>query len=329
MKSICYIVPYFGKLPCNFQIWLDSCGYNNTINWIIFTNDSTNYIYPKNVRRVILTFEEMKNKIQQHYNSKINIDNYWRLSLFKPAYGEIFNEYIKKYDFWGHCDVDLIWGDIRKFLTDDILENYEKIGFQGHSTLYKNLDEVNQRYKTIVEGKLSYKEIFFGNKRYSFDENGMEDIYKFLNIPYYKKTNFAHLSKYDYSFFLKYLPKEEDYKNERQIFEWRNGKLNRVYLNNGKLFYEEFMYLHFFCRPIKFCVKNLEKNKIYAIYPDKFIECKNKIDERFVKKYGNCSKVKYYIVSIYYNRRKITPKKICENVYRMLKYKNSKKGEGK
>ena len=47
MKSICYIVPYFGKLPSNFQIWLQTCSKNETIDLMIFTDDKTEYIPKK------------------------------------------------------------------------------------------------------------------------------------------------------------------------------------------------------------------------------------------------------------------------------------------
>lgn len=43
----------------------------------------------------------------------------------------MFQEYIKDYDFWGHCDADLIFGDIRKFVTDDILNKYDRLGVDG------------------------------------------------------------------------------------------------------------------------------------------------------------------------------------------------------
>ena len=324
MKSICYLVPYFGKLPSNFQVWLDSCSYNETINWIIITNDETDFLYPKNVKRIISDFDNIKKIIQSKFDFDVKIDKYWDLSLFKPAYGEIFSNYLEGYDFWGHCDVDLIWGDIRKFITEDILNKYEKIGFQGHSTLYKNKEIVNQRYRTIVPNKINYIDVFSGKAIYSFDENSMEDIYKFLNIEYYNVTNFAHLSKYDYSFYLKYLPKEDDYKNKRQIFMWKNGKLNRLYLTEDKkIGMDEFMYLHFFCRPIKYKVNHLEKNKIYTIYPDCFEECKLIIDSKYVNKKGKCSKIKYYIRIIYYNRKKLTMKKIIDNIKRMIIYKKT------
>jgi hypothetical protein len=69
-EKICLIVPYYGKLPPNFQIWLNSCKYNNTINWIVFTDDRTNYEYPSNVTVVNNSFEELSKKIQSLYDFK-------------------------------------------------------------------------------------------------------------------------------------------------------------------------------------------------------------------------------------------------------------------
>ena len=81
---------------------------------------------------------------------------------------------------------------------------------------------------------------------YCFDEDGMNEIYEALNIPYYKETNFAHLDRFTNSFFLGHLPSNEDYKNKYQIFIWKNGKIIRYYLYNNKIYTEEFMYLHLF-----------------------------------------------------------------------------------
>ena len=43
MKSIAYLVPYFGKLPVGFKMWLLSCAANETIDWILLTDDRTEY----------------------------------------------------------------------------------------------------------------------------------------------------------------------------------------------------------------------------------------------------------------------------------------------
>lgn len=324
IKTICYVIPYFGKLPANFNFWLLSCSKNPTINWLIFTDDKTKYDYPSNVKVIYCSFEEIKSKIQKRYNFNILIDRPWKLCDFKVAYGDIFKEELKGYDFWGHCDIDLVWGDIRKFITDDILEKYDKIGFQGHSTIYKNNDEVNSRYRIEFNELPSYKEIFSSAKGFCFDENIICEIYDRLNISYYKETNFAHLSKYDYGFFIKYLPKVDDYKNDRQVFVWKDGKIIRKYLWNNKIYDEEFMYLHFFCRPMKYKIDKISENNTYVMYPDIVEELKLDISCKFINKKGKKSKIKYYIDSMWYNRKKITIKKIYQNIKRMVNYKKQK-----
>ena len=166
MKSICYVVPYFGRLPESFPLWLVSCKANPTVNWIIFTDDKTAYSYPKNVRVYYCSFDDMKKRIQENFDFPIVIDRGWKLCDFKIAYGEIFASELAGYDFWGNCDVDLMWGNIRKFLTDEILDKYEKIGFLAHSTLYRNTPEVNARYRTIIDGLTNYKTAFSSFTKY-------------------------------------------------------------------------------------------------------------------------------------------------------------------
>lgn len=232
MKKICYIVPYFGRLPQNFELWLNSCKTNPTIDWLIYTDDKTSYEYPNNVKVTYCTFDEIKRKIQSNFDFEINISRPWKLCDFRPAYGEIFSEDIQEYEFWGHCDLDVLWGNIRRFITNEILEKYEKIGFQGHSTLYKNTKEVNKRYQIKSSKYPSYKEIFKDAKGYCFDENIICSIYDELGIPYYHETIFAHLRKFEYNFVLAHVPENEEYKNKNQIFLWDSGTLNRLYLAN-------------------------------------------------------------------------------------------------
>lgn len=56
MKSIVYIVLYFGKFPSIFPLWLNSCRNNPTIDWLIFTDDHSCFNYPQNVRVEYTTF---------------------------------------------------------------------------------------------------------------------------------------------------------------------------------------------------------------------------------------------------------------------------------
>lgn len=78
----------------------------------LFTDDRTLYEYPNNVKAFYFTTDGLKDIFGKNYDFKIAIDNPYKFCDFKPAYGEIFADYLKGYDFWGHCDIDLLWGNI-------------------------------------------------------------------------------------------------------------------------------------------------------------------------------------------------------------------------
>ena len=49
-SSILLIIPYFGKFKNYFQLFLESCRVNSSINWLILTDDVRKFDYPKNVQ---------------------------------------------------------------------------------------------------------------------------------------------------------------------------------------------------------------------------------------------------------------------------------------
>ena len=293
MKSIIYIILYFGKLPDNFALYLQSCAFNNDVDWLMFTDDETEYNYPPNFKVIYTDFDDIKNKINSNFEFNICLEYPYKLCTYKPAYGQIFKEYIKDYDFWGYCDIDMLWGDIRKFYTDDVLERYDKIGWQGHSTIYRNREDINKRYLLKVNGVELFKEEAQITPVKCFDESGMDKIYKANNWEYYQKVDFAHLSAEEYNFRLKHLPKEEEYKNNHQLFTWENGRVFRLYTVEGKIYKEEFMYIHFFRRLMNIEIKN--DTGSYLILPHRIIDMPGNITVEYIKKNNKNSKLKYYI----------------------------------
>ena len=108
---------------------------------------------------------------------------------------------IKNYDFWGHCDIDLVFGDIRKFITDDILNYYDKIFFRGHLSLYRNIEKMNNLFKLNYSGN-NFKKVFTNEKIYGFDEwNGIYKICNENDIKSYNKNVIVDVSiKYKFIF---------------------------------------------------------------------------------------------------------------------------------
>lgn len=70
---------------------------------------------------------------------------------YRCALGKLYEEEIKGYDFWGHTDFDVVFGDVDKWITDEFLSELDV--HSNHSTyvcgcwsLYRNIPEVNELF---------------------------------------------------------------------------------------------------------------------------------------------------------------------------------------
>ena len=75
------------------------------------------------------------------------------------------------YDFWGHGDIDVIYGNIRNFISVEMLDEHEMITarhdfLSGTFTLFKNNDKIN----TLFMQSKDYKKVFSSTLHYCFDE---------------------------------------------------------------------------------------------------------------------------------------------------------------
>lgn len=239
MLKVCIIGVYFGKFPNYFDLWLKSAKKNETINFMIFT-DQTGYKNLSNVSFVHFTLEEMKKLASKKIGMEVYLDRPYKCCDFKPAYGVIFEDFLCDYDYWGHCDFDLIWGDIRFFLEKFHCEKYEKFLSLGHLSLYRNTFENNRRF--MLDGPdVTYKTVFTDKHNFAFDEiSGVYQIYQKNGIDCFSERIFADISKIYHRYRLALDDKNYDY----QLFCWNNGHIFRYYFD-GDIKKEEFIYIHF------------------------------------------------------------------------------------
>lgn len=277
-KKIVLINCYFGKLPDYFDLYLQSCMYNENIDFLFITDQKRGEL-PDNVRFVNYDFCDFKKYIQKHFDFEITLSNPYKLCDYKPAYGFLLEEYLCGYDFWGHVDVDLILGKVDHFLDDSILDKYEKIYQLGHLCLYKNSPDVNLRFKEKMG--MDYRKVFSTDVICVFDEIiGMQDKYNKLGIPTYLSRDMIDIASKYYMFRrVDSWISEEDRKTNNykyQVFFWENGCISRAALIDGKISIEEFLYIHFPKRKMR-------KNDITANHKAYFItnngfESKDMID---------------------------------------------------
>jgi hypothetical protein len=270
--SIVIIGCYIGEFPNYFDLWLKSCALNPTVNWLIYTDRRIMHT-PDNVRIIYNTLEGIRKLAASKLGFTVALDYPYKLCDFKSVYGIIFEDDIKSYDFWGHCDFDMIFGNIRHFITDDILMKYDKILTLGHLTLYRNVKEVNDRFK-LPGSNIDYHTAFGKSKHYAFDELGINEIYRKHAFPLYDERVFNDISCM-YRRFRSVLLEN----SPEQLFFWENGCIYQLMNKNHSYIKHEYLYIHFKYR--RFVKYSFDAENVHSFYigPSGFTEKKEGIVE--------------------------------------------------
>lgn len=283
MKRIVFILPYFGHFNNYFQLYLYTCALNADLcDWVIFTDDRTSYKYPENVKVHYTSWEDMRSVIKgkmKEVGCEVKIEKPYKLCDYKPVYGYIFSDYLRDYDFWGECDCDLIWGKISDFVTDELLNRYDKLFDLGHCTIYRNIPEMNMLFMKLIDGRARYKEVFEDRENHQFDEEYKDSINNlavnygikmydgsFAANTYTKSSNFRLTTLSDDKIHYNTEP------NSESVFVWEDGVLSRYMMSGGTLLKKNYMYLHFQSRPMKVNISLVDMFRRYKIIPNSFDE---------------------------------------------------------
>ena len=271
--SAALILPYYGRLPNYFPLWLKTAGFNRNFTFMIFSDENfSGYNIPPNVHVNYMTFDEIKNRISKHLDFNFVLDRPYKLCDYRPLYGLIFQDYLEGYDFWGHCDPDIIWGNMGKFITDYLLNRFDKLYRRGHLVLYRN----SEKARTFALNKLpgwnvSYRDIFRTGLSMHFDELALiENLFsKYADGGggYYDRVVFADVSPsvrqfrcsgYD-------IPLETV-----AAFKWKDGVLEGLGIDGDPETVKEYLYVHLQKRAMKF-EPGIENWKSFMIIPNEFV----------------------------------------------------------
>lgn len=288
-----YIIfcPYFGSLPDNIEIWINSCSYNSKMKFIVFTDDTRKLELPNNVEIINITFDEFKKKVQEKFDFKISLDSAYKLCDYKIAYGYIFEEYLNDCKYWGACDMDLVFGDLEKFFPSNI-EDYDKLSIRGHLTLIKNTPVLNRAFMDTKVSKITYRDILSNKIHFGSDEIGEYSINNIFEKNNYKIFNYenyvADINPRKKR--LKLVKTIEKNKPGKKIFVYNKGKVICYNLYKNNITEKEYAYIHMQKRKIKINIVPEDYNKFIITY--KSLEKYEEINEKMIKKYQpkfNCN----------------------------------------
>lgn len=263
--SIVLLYPFFGRLPWYFPYFIHTCKYNPSVDFIVFTDNEPPFELPPNVSFVWMSFTQFKETISQKLGFQVELEPQpYKFCDLRPAFGEVFDNYIKDYDFWGHGDTDVIFGNIRNFLTDEILAEHDIICLRhdyisSWFTLYRNTPKLNSLFRQSKD----YEKVFTTPKYFNFDETNLT-FFEFAHLVPYQ------LIKSEVESMTHLVKRLHDEQYIKAYFDMHaiEGKPGRTKWMNGRLIYKnkfEVLLYHL-----------LELKKVYkpkaapAVIPDVF-----------------------------------------------------------
>lgn len=257
---ILIITCYIGKLPQYINLWLKSCANNPAFDFLLVTDQDMEVILPSNVCLERCSLNQVKERFQSCLDFPIALERAYKLCDYKPIYGLAFADKLEEYDFWGHCDIDMIFGNLKSFITDEKLKNYDRIGSFGHLTLYRNNSCINELFKKRGAA-FNYEEVFQSSYNYGFDERyGMNLICAKNNIDFWNPEHslIADKAISGSGLRLDYTPNYE-----KQLLIWKDSNIYHYYLGEDNIVtYDEKMYFHFSKTDYR-CPKDMKTSNYY------------------------------------------------------------------
>lgn len=255
--KVCIILCYFGKFPETIDIFFMGCRNNPEFNWMIFTDCEAKEV-PENVTIIKTKLKDIKALAEKKVGMKLNLEQPYKLCDYKVAYGLIFEDYLKEYDFWGYGDLDVIYGKLSDFITDKFLDEYDKIYPLGHLSLMRNNEECKRLVLRDFKGSKSYRSVFATPESCFLDEDaGINEKAEAAGLRLYTKFDFADIDG-TYKRFRNVDKKKIritlpsfGYTNELrrnykyQIFYYCDGKVFQRYYSKNKYYDEELSYIHY------------------------------------------------------------------------------------
>jgi hypothetical protein len=250
VKSIRFILCWFGQWPGWMRFFLASCAANPDIDWLIVTDCGPRDDLPANVVLRQTTLADYRELIETRLGIRCDWTDAYKLCDFKPVLGHLHAGDIAGYDYWGFGDIDVIYGQLRRHLTDHIL-SHDLISTHaticgGHFLLVRNDDRFNRAFERVR----GWRRLLAAERHYGFDERHWSNLFVRPNgHPLHRRLKMAWESPFigcngwfeeQFSTTLPGLVWVDGTENFPKAWTWDNGRLT-----TDKSADRDFLYLHF------------------------------------------------------------------------------------
>lgn len=174
---IAIVIPYFGHWPFWMSAFWESCRRNPQIDWLIYSDCPKPAALPANVHFTSIGFDAYKHRVSARLGIRFNPESAYKLCDLKPMYGYIHQEELAAYDFFGFGDIDVMYGDLGNFLTEnllrhDVISTHEG-RISGHFCLLRNTEKFREAFRRVDK----WQELLENPDHLRFDEKHFSKVF--------------------------------------------------------------------------------------------------------------------------------------------------------
>jgi hypothetical protein len=170
------ILPYFGSFGPWFPLYLHSLANQHTLD-LLLLSDAQPPELPPNARLVALTFDQVRDLATARLGEPVRLYRTRNICDLRPAYGMVFEEFIRGYEYWAFGDEDMLYGDLDRMLAphldgtvDLVVPGTNKLrtqgGVQGPLTVIRNHPGTNQ----LAIKDPAYRQVLASHEHWAYDE---------------------------------------------------------------------------------------------------------------------------------------------------------------
>jgi len=148
---------------------------------MIFTENSVLPNCPENVLVKSFSRTQFNKLVSDKLGVNYVLSYGYKLCDLKPAYGDLFEDWLIPYDFWGYVDIDVVLGSLKKFLPESLLAESDIVTAShrilvGHFTILRNTERFRRLYRECPD----YLSKFLERDYKVFDEEDFSSHVKSL-----------------------------------------------------------------------------------------------------------------------------------------------------
>lgn len=248
--AIHFLVPWTGPLPGYARLFLKSCAANPGVKVTLILDRCPEIVCPDNVHWVLRSGAQIADRINECFGLNLSTIGGHKLCDFKPHYGLIFEDLIAGSPWWGFCDIDLMFGNLRPWIEAelrsgrDVITAHDRI-IAGHFTVIRNDADLLRNIGSMVI-RPEWKEAFCHPTCQMLDEYPFLDFIQAQGIRLQTSPPLSHCLERHYA------PYGITFRFDGSTAELTNRQYGFAVWRDGHVTYSassqpptEVLYLHF------------------------------------------------------------------------------------